>query len=72
MPDAPENLGLLALILLHDSRRTARINAQGELVTMEEMNVPSVSQMLRLMAHGARKLSTSQSVWTWEEAADGM
>ena len=40
-----------------------------ELVTMEEMNVPSVSQMLRLMAHGARKLSTSQSVWTWEEVA---
>src|SRR5204862_7668474 len=39
-----------------------------ELVTMEEMNVPSVSQMLRLMAHSARKLSTSQSVWTWEEA----
>src|SRR5205085_2789077 len=31
MPDEPENLGLLALMLLHDSRRSARINAQGEL-----------------------------------------
>src|SRR5437763_9412693 len=42
-----------------------------ELVTMEEMNVPSVSQMLRRMAHSARKLSTSQSVWTWEEPVSG-
>jgi hypothetical protein len=39
-----------------------------ELVTTEEMNVPEVSQMLRLMAHGARKLSSSPAVWNWEEA----
>src|SRR5256885_8715551 len=38
MPDEPEHLGLLALMLLHDSRRSARINAQGELVTMEEQD----------------------------------
>jgi hypothetical protein len=38
-----------------------------ELVTMEEMNVPSVSQMLRLMAHSARKLSTAAAVWEWQE-----
>ena len=38
MPDEPENLGLLALMLLHDSRRSARINARGELVTMEEQD----------------------------------
>ena len=31
----------------------------------------SVSQMLRRMAHSARKLSTSQNVWTWEEPASG-
>jgi len=39
-----------------------------ELVTMEEMNVPEVSQLLRMMAHRARKFATSPAVWTWEEA----
>ena len=38
LPDEPENLGLLALMLLHDSRRNARINQQDELVTLEEQN----------------------------------
>ena len=38
MPDEPENLGLLALMLLQDSRRDARINARGELVTLEEQD----------------------------------
>ena len=32
------------------------------------MNVPAVSQMLRLMAHKARKLATSPAVWEWEDA----
>lgn len=31
----PETLGLLALLLLHDSRRAARVDAQGELVLLE-------------------------------------
>lgn len=38
MLDEPENPGLLALMLLHDSRRDARVNAQGELVPMEEQD----------------------------------
>jgi RNA polymerase sigma-70 factor (ECF subfamily) len=38
LPDEPENSGLLALMLLHDSRRDARVNAQGELVTLEEQD----------------------------------
>jgi RNA polymerase sigma-70 factor (ECF subfamily) len=38
MPNEPENLGLLALMLLQDSRRNARINQQGELVTLEEQD----------------------------------
>ncbi len=38
LPDEPENLGLLALMLLQDSRRDARINASGELVTLEEQD----------------------------------
>jgi RNA polymerase sigma-70 factor (ECF subfamily) len=36
MRSEPENIGLLALMLLHDSRRDARVNSQGELVTLEE------------------------------------
>ena len=38
LPDEPENLGLLALMLLHDSRGHARINRQDELVTLEEQD----------------------------------
>jgi RNA polymerase sigma-70 factor, ECF subfamily len=38
LPDEPENLGLLSLMLLQDSRRDARINAEGELVTLEEQD----------------------------------
>ena len=37
-PDDPDNLGLLALMLLHDSRRTARVNDAGELVLLEEQD----------------------------------
>src|SRR5688572_26392173 len=32
MPDEPEALGLLALMLLHDARREARLGADGEIV----------------------------------------
>jgi RNA polymerase sigma-70 factor (ECF subfamily) len=38
IPRDPETLGLLALMLLHDSRRNARINPVGELVTLEEQD----------------------------------
>lgn len=38
MPDEPENMGLLALMLLQDSRREARVNDRGELVTLEEQD----------------------------------
>ncbi len=37
-PEDPETLGLLALMLLHDSRRDARTNEAGELVTLEEQD----------------------------------
>jgi len=37
-PDTPEALGLLALMLLHDSRRNARVGAGGELIVMEEQD----------------------------------
>ncbi|HEU5452915.1 MAG TPA: RNA polymerase sigma factor [Terriglobales bacterium] len=38
MPKQAECLGLLALMLLHDSRRDARVNAAGELVPLEEQD----------------------------------
>ena len=38
MPDEPETAGLLALMLLHDSRREARLDSTGDIVTLEEQD----------------------------------
>jgi RNA polymerase sigma-70 factor, ECF subfamily len=38
MPDEPEGLGLLALMLLHDARREARTDTGGELVLLEDQD----------------------------------
>jgi RNA polymerase sigma-70 factor (ECF subfamily) len=38
LPDEPEVLGLAALLLLHDSRRSARVGADGEPVTLEQQD----------------------------------
>jgi RNA polymerase sigma-70 factor (ECF subfamily) len=38
MPDEPEVSGLLALMLLHDSRREARVDAHGTLVRLEDQD----------------------------------
>ncbi len=38
MPDEPEALGLVALMLLHDSRRRTRIGTDGELVLLEDQD----------------------------------
>jgi len=38
MPDEPEALGLLALLLLQDSRREARLDAEGDLVLLDEQD----------------------------------
>ena len=38
MPDEPEVLGLLALMLFHDSRREARTGLAGELVLLEDQD----------------------------------
>jgi RNA polymerase sigma-70 factor (ECF subfamily) len=38
MPDEPEALGLLALMLLQDSRRAARVGPDGELVLLEDQD----------------------------------
>jgi len=38
MPDEPEALGLLALMLLHDARRDARLDETGELVLLDDQD----------------------------------
>jgi RNA polymerase sigma-70 factor (ECF subfamily) len=59
IPDEPENLGLLALMLLQDSRRDARVNTQGELVTLEKQDRSlwdrqSIEEGLRLVQTSLR------------------
>jgi RNA polymerase sigma-70 factor (ECF subfamily) len=38
MPDEPETLGLLALMLLHDARREARVGPAGEIVLLDDQD----------------------------------
>jgi len=38
MPDEPEAVGLLALLLLHDARRAGRVDTAGDLVPLEEQD----------------------------------
>jgi RNA polymerase sigma-70 factor, ECF subfamily len=38
MPDEPEALGLLALMLLHDARQAARLDTSGDVVTLDEQD----------------------------------
>ena len=59
LPDEPENLGLLALLLLHDSRRNARVNSAGDLVPLEEQdrslwNGDHIQESLRLVEKALR------------------
>jgi RNA polymerase sigma-70 factor, ECF subfamily len=38
LPDEPEATGLLALMLLHDARREARVDLRGELILLEDQD----------------------------------
>lgn len=56
MPSEPEVFGLLALMLLQDSRRAARINAQGDLILLAEQdrslwNRDQISEGVILVKH---------------------
>jgi RNA polymerase sigma-70 factor (ECF subfamily) len=44
MPDEPEALGLLALLLLQDSRRRARVDAAGDVVLLDDQDRSSWDQ----------------------------
>jgi RNA polymerase sigma-70 factor (ECF subfamily) len=59
LPDRPEALGLLALLLLQDSRRDARVDAQGDIVLLEDQDRsrwdrPQISEGLSLVPHALR------------------
>lgn len=54
MPDEPEVLGLLALVLLQDSRRAARVSPEGELVLLDDQDrslwdVARIDEGLRML-----------------------
>ncbi|MBD0349516.1 MAG: sigma-70 family RNA polymerase sigma factor, partial [Thermoleophilia bacterium] len=59
MPDEPEALGLLALMLLHDSRRNARVAANGSLLLLDEQdrsrwNAERISEGKRVLESALR------------------
>jgi RNA polymerase sigma-70 factor, ECF subfamily len=54
MPDEAEVLGLLALVLLQDSRRAARVGSDGEIVLLEDQdrslwNVTRIDEGIRML-----------------------
>jgi RNA polymerase sigma-70 factor, ECF subfamily len=60
MPDEPEALGLVALMLLHDSRRRTRVGAAGEIVRLGEQDRASwdeaeIEEGVRLLEGALRR-----------------
>jgi RNA polymerase sigma-70 factor (ECF subfamily) len=65
MPKEAESFGLLALMLLHDSRRHSRIDDQGALVTLEDQdrslwNQKEIAEGLQLIQHAFSLRSVGQ------------
>jgi RNA polymerase sigma-70 factor (ECF subfamily) len=59
LPDEPEPMGLLALMVLHDSRREARVSDQGDLVLLEDQDRskwkrPQIEEGVRLVEEALR------------------
>ncbi len=60
MPDEPEALGLVALMLLHDSRRATRVDAGGEIVLLTRQdrrlwNRSEIDEGVRLLDGALRR-----------------
>jgi len=82
MPDEPEALGLLALMLLHDARREARIGDDGEIVLLADQDrsrwnrarIDEGTRMLdRALSHrspGSYQLQAAIAALHLEEATD--
>src|SRR5262249_39446994 len=59
LPDDPENLGLLALMLFHDARRSTRVDDHGSLVSLDEQDrsrwdVRQIDEGMVVLARGLR------------------
>jgi RNA polymerase sigma-70 factor, ECF subfamily len=59
MPDDPEALGLVALMLFHDSRRHARTGARGELIVLPDQDRSrwdrdEIEEGIRILNHALR------------------
>jgi RNA polymerase sigma-70 factor (ECF subfamily) len=59
LPDQPEPMGLLAFMLLHDSRREARVSDAGDLVLLEDQDRtkwkrPQIEEGIRLVEQALR------------------
>ncbi len=60
MPDEPEAIGLLALMLLHDARRVSRVDASGDLVLLDEQdrslwNEEAVAEAVAMLERALRR-----------------
>jgi RNA polymerase sigma-70 factor, ECF subfamily len=55
MPDEPEVLGLLALVLLHDARRSTRVDDAGNLVPLEAQDHNGIDGAVALLDGALRR-----------------
>jgi len=60
MPDEPEATGLLALMLLHDARQGARVDAHGDLVVLEAQDrtlwdTATIAQAVAMLERALRR-----------------
>jgi RNA polymerase sigma-70 factor (ECF subfamily) len=68
MPDEPEALGLLALMLFHDSRRAARIAPDGTLILLEDQDRDLWNR--DRIAEGDRVLTRARGLGTYRIQAE--
>jgi len=60
MPDEPEAIGLLALMLLHDARREGRVDGNGDLIVLDEQdrtlwNHETIAEAVELLERALRR-----------------
>ncbi len=73
MPDEPTVLGLLALLLLHDSRRTARLDAAGRPVLLADQDrtrwhAESIKEGVELVGRALRRTPTRPNAYVVQAA----
>lgn len=76
MPDEPEALGLLALMLFHDARRASRTDAEGRLVPLDEQerstwDVALAEEADALLSSARRRSAEAPGPYTLQAAIAG-